>query len=257
MPRINYGGSDMDTLANDLIVGLKTGDSSPWRIDKKLPFEADRLRNELVDAITKSSCLCRDRVDTLTSFGVESIRDDKGIFQDTALRMVRAGDSTGNGLLAYGNRILDETTKADLHSAMAASWTYEDERCALRWDPAEYHGYAMQWTNPSTERTVSGRGGNRLALAAMSLLPTIPHGAKVATVAFCKTKDRNDYFTWPLWNVPCCVNVVRSLLTLPGLQGEQPSPRDLQALGIGAVYRCDRIMTSTYYRNFTPARRIA
>jgi hypothetical protein len=171
--------------------------------------------------------------------------------------MVRAGDSVGNGLLAYGKRIIDETKNDDLKSTLTDSWRYEDEGCALRWDPAEYHGYAMQWTNPSSEKTVSVRGGNRLALAAMPLLPTIPYKRQVATVAFGTPGDRTECFTWPLWSIPCCIDVVKSLLVMTSLQDEQPSQYDLKMKGIDSVYRCKRIMTSTYYRNFTPAQRIA
>ena len=256
-PVIFGGGCNIEELLEHIDAGFKAGDPASWKIDKKLPFEADRLRAEAIDAVSNSSRVCRDRVDTLASFGVECVRDDKGIFKDTSLRMVRAGDSAGNGLLAYGKRILDETKEDDLRSALTDSWKYEDQDCALRWDPAEYRGYAMQWANPSSEKTVSVRGGNRLALAAMPLLATIPCRATVGTIAFGKPNQRNECFTWPLWSVPCCLGVVKSLLTLPSLQDEQPSQRDLKSRGVEATYRCERIMTSTYYRNFTPAQRIA
>lgn len=256
-PRIFNGGSDVDELLNHLKSGFGALDSSPWTIGKKMPFEADRLRDESIDAISTSSQSCRDRIDTLASFGVECIRNDDETFGDTSLRMVRAGDSAGNGLLAYGKRILDETEEGDLRSALTDSWTLNDERCALRWDPSEFHGYATQWTNPSAEKTVSTRGGNRLALAAMPMLPTIPCGAKVGTVSFGRPDGKNECLSWPLWCIPCSVDVVKSLLALPGLHDKRPSPPELLARGIAAVYRCERVMTSTYYRNFTPAQRIA
>ncbi len=257
LPRIHNGGRDIDDLLNRLAAGFNACDPTPWTINKKLPFEAERLRNEVLDATAAASLKCRDRVDTLGSFGVESISDKEGIFKDTSLRMIRAGDSVGNGLLAYGKQIQDQTTPEDLRSALTESWKYEDEKCALRWDPAEYHGYALQWTNPSKESTVSVRGGNRLALAAMPLLSTIPRNGKVETVAFARPDDQNECMSWPLWNVSCSLDVVRSLLTIARLPVSQPNRIDLHQRGIDAIYRCDRIKTSTYYRNFTPAQRIA
>lgn len=258
IPRVYNGGRDIDELLTYLDDGFRASDSSPWDISKKLPFEGDCLRDNILEALPVSSCRCRDCADTLGSFGVESIRDAKGIFKDTSLRMVRAGDSVGNGFLAYGKRILDETTRDDLCSALTESWKYEDGGCALRWDPSEHHGYAMQWTDPSKENTVSVRGGNRLALAGMPLLTTIPLNAtRVETVAFGRPCDRQNCLSWPIWNVPCCLGVVKSIVAFAAIQDSQPDPLELRARGIEAVYRCGRIKTSTYYRNFTPPERVA
>jgi hypothetical protein len=230
---------------------------SVWNLDKRLPFQADKLQEVMLHAVSEASPKARYHADMLSSLGVPSVRDDKGCFRDTALRMVRSGDSAGNGLLAYAKRILDEATDDNLESALDDPWKHEDENCALRWDPAEHHGYAYQWTNPSKESTVSVRGGNWLALAAMSLLTTIPDGSEVATIAFGRPDGKRQCLTWPIWIRPISLDVVRSLLTFSVLHQANPKTTDLERLGIGAIYRCDRIMTSTYYRNFTPAQRIA
>ena len=47
--------------------------------------------------------------------------------------MVRSGDSSGQGLLAYGKRILELTTAKELFSTIAEAWQYQDRQCALRW----------------------------------------------------------------------------------------------------------------------------
>lgn len=256
-PRVFGVGGDVDELLERLFAGFSDCDSTPWELDMKLPFEAERLRNELLNASSAASYKGRDRIDTLGSFGVECARDDKDIFKDTSLRMVRSGDSAGNGLLAYGKKIQSETTIDNLRSALTEPWKYEDEGCALRWDPNEHHGYATQWTDPSKEKTVSVRGANRLALAAMPLLPTIPMKTKVGTVAFGTPASRQECISWPLWTFACGIDVVGSLLALSCLQDERPDSAKLYASGVGAVYRSERAMTSKYYRNFTPARRIA
>lgn len=63
--------------------------------------------------------------------------------------------------------------------------------------------------------------------------------------------------TWPVWKHPINLGVVGSLLTLSELQREQPNRLELDSFGVVAAYRCNRVMTSTYYANFTPSRRVA
>jgi hypothetical protein len=256
-PAILGAGTDMDRMVDRVKSGLAASDPSPWFLSKKLPFEATCLRNAAVNAVGSASMGNRDQADVLAAFGVELFQDDNGMFEETSLCMVRAGDSAGNGLLGYGTRIRDNTTHNDLRKALLEPWRYEDEGCALRWDPAENHGYALQWTNPSKESTVSVRGANRLAIEAMPLLPTIPGRRQVETTAFGLPDGKKECLTWPIWQIPISMSVVQSLLTLQALQCETPRAAGLRERGICAVYRCDRIMTSKYYRNFTPAQRIA
>jgi hypothetical protein len=189
--------------------------------------------------------------------GVESYVDDQANFKDTALRMVRAGDSAGQGLLAYGKRILDSTTAADIQTVISDTWRYQDRQCALRWDPAEDRGYALQWGNPSDDGALSVRGGNCLALAAMTALPTIPSKGQAETTGFGLKEPKQTSFTWPIWRHPVSLDVASSLLGMPELQRAHPPRLALECRGMAAVYRCDRVMTSTYYANFTPAHRVA
>jgi len=252
-PRVFSKASNIEELLESLKAGLEKADSSIWTLDKRLPFKAEKFRQAVVEAVEESSKHSRDRIDMLAALGVDSLTDKNGVFKDTSLRMVRAGDSAGNGLLAYGKRILDETKASDLRAATTESWTYQDEGCALRWDPEEHHGYALQWTNPSKEHTVSVRGANRLALEAMPLLPTMPNGSRIETTGFGRVEGKREYFTWPIWGVPIGLGTVKSLLALADLQNTKPDYRDFSSRGIISIYRCERVMTSKYYRNFTPA----
>lgn len=256
-PRIMGCGSDIEPLLERLQSALKASAPEPWALDSRLPFPAVTFQEACSAAIAAASVHQRDLADTLASFGVECLRDDKGNFSDTSLRMVRSGDSAGNGLTAYGQRIRNETTVEDLRNTLTKIWSYSDEGCALRWDPAENNSYALQWNNPSGEKATSVRGGNRLALAAMPMLPVVPGKIKAATTGFSRPEGRTECLTWPLWDRPASLPVVQSLLFLEELQQQQPSAKEIHARGITAVFRTDRVMTSTYYRNFTPARRIA
>jgi hypothetical protein len=256
-PAIAGGGRNANELLGQLQSALVASDGAPWNLDKKLPFEAVRLREAAASAVSAATYVNREGVDVLASFGVESLRDAEGAFLDTSLRMVRAGDSAGQGLPAYATRIRKNTTGDDLRNALFHTWEFQDEDCALRWDPAEDRSYALRWRDPSKDRTLSVRAANRLAIEAMGVLPTVPVGHKVKTTGFGLPDGKTTSLTWPIWRSPARLDVVRSLLTQPELQKERPGALTLISRGVAAVYRCDRTRTSKYYSNFTPARRIA
>lgn len=255
-PTVNVCGSE-EAFVEQLVAKLSTSDASPWSINKRLPFEADRLRSAICIALQVSRMDERQTLDMLAAFGSEAFENAEGVFADTALRMVRAGDSAGQGLLAYGKRIREETSRQDLHEALFAIWRHQDSNCAVRWDPVENRSYALRWTDPSKERTGSVRGANRLALEGMPVLPVIPIGTRVRTTGFTEFQKRSESLTWPLWSAYATLDVVRSLVTLAELQNERPSVHQLGELGIAAVFRSSRIMMNQYYYNFTPAQRIA
>jgi hypothetical protein len=243
-------------FGNELRVALGKVDQSVWSLDRKLPFSASRLREEACSAVAGASWNDRERADAVASLGVECYCDDKGNFEDTAFRMVRSGDSKHRGLLFYGKRILESTTARQLQQAITGVWQYEDEQCGLRWDPAEHRGYALQWRNPSDVGALSVKGANCLALVALALFPTAPVKGEAETTGFGLKAPKQSSFTWPIWHPAVSMDTGRSLLGLPMLQREQPPRAELDQRGIVAVYRCDRVMTSTYYSNFTPARRV-
>jgi hypothetical protein len=246
----------LDRLGSELYRLIGKLDNSVWSFDKKLPFDAQRLREHAWNAVLGASTENRGLVDAIASLGVEICIDDKGNFKDTALRMVRAGDSAGQGLLAYGKRILDSTTASEITDATTKLWEYRDRQCALRWDPAEDRGYALQWGNPSDDGALSVRGANCLALVALVLFPAIPRKVQAETTGFGLREARQSSFTWPIWDQRVSLDVAGSLLAISDLQAAQPPRLDLGRRGIAAAYRCNRIMTSTYYANFTPARRV-
>ena len=254
-----FGGLDfsVDQVGNKLFENLHKLDKSVWSLDKKLPFAGVHLRSEASLAIAAASVDNRERADLIAALGVECYRDEAGNFEDTHLRMVRSGDSTGQGLLAYGKRILEKTTAQELQDCAASVWQHQDEQCALRWDPTEDKSYALQWRDPSKVGANSVRGGNCLALLAMTMYPTIPVKGEAATVGFGLREPKQLSFTWPIWDAPLISDIVRSLLSLPLLQRPQPDRLQLEHRGIVAAYRCNRVMTSKYYANFTPSLRVA
>lgn len=244
-------------LGAELHSGIRNLDHSVWSIDKKLPFEARVLRQHAENAVDTASRTCRQKVDSLASFGADCFADKDGAFEKTDLCMVRAGDSAGQGMTAYGKRIIETIRPEQLQQAIETNWLYSDDQCALRWDPGEDRPYAVQWRNPSKVGALSEKGANCLALFGMACFPVIPVKGQVETTGFGLKEPKQSSFTWPIWKHAISLNVVRSLLSLSELQQKQPDRLELDSLGVVAAYRCERIMTSKYYANFTPAQRVA
>lgn len=251
-------------LGAELHTAIRNLDQSAWSIDKELPFLASQLREHAINAVAAGERTNRMKADTITAFGVECFREKKKvkkeeieIFKDTSLRLIRSGDNQHNGLLEYAAYTLAVCTAEQIQDSLASDWLYRDEKKSFRWDPAEDRGYALQWGNPSDDGALTERGANCLALFGMACIPVIPVRGQAETAGFGLKASKQSSFTWPVWRRPINLSVVRSLLTLSQLQREQPDRLELHSIGVAAAYRCNRVMTSTYYANFTPAQRVS
>ncbi len=244
-------------LGAELHATIRNLDKSVWSIDKELPFAAARLREEAIKAATTCDRTNRLTVDTLSALGVDCFKDGKDKFRDTALRLIRSGDNNHNGLLSYAVRTIEVCTATQLQNAITAEWLYKDEKLSFRWDPVENRGYALQWGDPSDDGALTERGANCLALFAMPLFPTIPTKGQSETTGFGLKEPKQSSLTWPIWTHAVNLDTVKSMLGMSLLQRPLPPQSELACRGVIASYRCDRIMTSTYYANVTPARRVA
>jgi hypothetical protein len=190
----------------------------------------------------------------LAAFGSSITTNDQGDIEDTGLRtMSGAGHQH---FVKTMNDLARITTAEQIHEALFDAWTYPDEKVGLRWDPGEDKRYALAWKNPSTDATMTQRGANRLAIEALPLLSTAPVSSHLETTGFSGHKSNNTFFTWPIWDAPVSLDTGRSLLALIELQSEAPDPAILDARGICAAYRSQRITTGKF-RNFTPPVAIA
>lgn len=250
-------GVPLPELGAKLCAEIRKLDHSAWSIDSKLPFKASIWRQNANDSVRISSHLNRQKTDNIASFGASCFAKGDDDFEKTELCMVRAGDSAGQGLTSYGKRIIETILPEKLRQAIEKDWLYSDDQCALRWDPSEDKPYAVQWRNPSKIGALSEKGANCLALFGMVCFPVIPVKNHVETTGFGLKKPKQSSLTWPIWRNPINLNVALSLLSLSALQREQPNKLELASLGIAAAYRCNRVMTSTYYANFTPSLRVA
>lgn len=197
----------------------------------------------------------RRQADFLAAFGSEAVESEvngkkTGQISDTAFRtMSGAGHQHFLGFM----RELAEVTEVEhLRHAIFEAWSYTDPGPSMRWDPSDDRRYALRWLQPSGDPAKTVRGANRLAIEALPLLPTAPVKKRLETTGFTQQKGRGVVWTWPIWSAPVGLDVVRSLMTLPELQKDEPNRHALLAMGIAEAYRCQRI-TQGKYRNFTPA----
>lgn len=240
------------SFCDKITKALKGANSEPFEYEKKLPFEAARLAEVL--RRTKANARPEDRrtVDFLAAFGCE-VCEDKGVFEDTFFRMVRSGDSAGQGLLFYALAIRQAVDATQIHRTLFRTWDYVDDGFSLRWDPLEDQRYALRWDDPSKNKNPYAprnmRGANALALEALPLFPTAPVGKRLETTGFSR-QGRRIFFSWPIWEASVGMATLRSVLSMREIHKKTPSREHLRAQGIVEVYRCRRIEPNQYYRNF-------
>ncbi len=219
-------------------------------VDDNLKLPPDRFRRYAADAVEHAQATGdRTWADFVAAFGCDALAEDK-VIQDTAFRTM---SGAGHQHFLKTMRELVEVTEPDhLAKALFQPWTYEDDRPSLRWDPEDDRRYALRWNEPSGDPIRTVRGANRLAIEALPLFPTAPVGSSLETTGFQTGGSRETFLTWPIWETPASVDVVRTLLAMHELQTERPDRRVLLAQGIVEVYRCQRL-TIGKYRNFGPA----
>ncbi|HPW54477.1 MAG: hypothetical protein QM286_04410 [Acidobacteriota bacterium] len=255
-PLLVGAGDDASRFVKALYGSLVDMPVDHLEIDRGLPFDATKFRTALERASQQATADSRHLVDHLAAFGSE-MYPDENTFQDTKFRMVRRGDSAGQGLPAYALAIRKAVTMGALDRALFGAWDYLDEGFSLRWDPIEDQRYALRWRNPAQSKKGEGPGtmlgANNLALEALALFPTAMVGSVLATTGFRRQGKRAAWFTWPIWEQAVELDTVRSLLALAELQRPIPDRRQLAAMGIAEVFRSQRIAQNQYYSNFAPA----
>ena len=226
-----------------------------------LTISCEHFRNAALVAQTSAEPKDRCFADFLTAFGSEIIETQAngkktGKISDTAFRTM-----SGSGhqhFLGTMRTFVNDTEETHLRKVLFSPWYYDDpiEKHTMRWDPIDDVRYALQWRNPSgdPERKEGGSvwGANRLAIEALPLLPTAPHGNRLETTGFTQSREHGVVWTWPIWSGLLSLDTVRSLLALTALHKQVPDRIRLGTLGVAEIYRCQRI-TQGKFRNFTPA----
>lgn len=251
-------GGDEQIFSETLLQLLKSTSMAIFEIDKRMPFDVAKFSEALQDAQVSSSITERRDADLLAAMGTELYPDSRnGNFQDSRFRMVRSGDSAGQGLPFYVKTIHDSITLDHIQRALFRIWDYQDEGPSLRWDPIADQRYALRWKDPSKSKLADGPGTmlavSRLAVEALRYFPTLMSRRQAETTGFQRIGRRDVYFVWPIWTPMISVDTMRSLVASPELGRSPLSHSSLARMGVEEVYRSQRIRQNQYYSNFSPA----
>ena len=260
-PSIQGCYDDEREFSERILETLRRAPSTVFDIDNRMPFDVGRFSGALQAAQEHSSMMDRRNVDLLASMGTELYPDKKnGQFQDSKFRMVRSGDSAGQGLPFYAKANLKKLDVERVHLTLFGVWDYRDDGYSLRWDPIGDQRYALRWRDPSKSKLADGPSmmlaADCLAVEALRWFPTIPVGHQAETTGFQRISRREIYFVWPIWTPMLGIYTVRSLLVLPDLAHDPIDHSSLAKRGIKEIYRSQRIQQNQYYSNFLPAESI-
>lgn len=160
------------------------------------------------------------------------------------------GNGAGGQCLLKDFRDLATSVTSEEMSALFSSRTpLRRETSSLNWNPLDQRSYAHQWKNPEGEAKQVEVAANVLAFIGLACLPAMPGPWRLMAVGF---GDGISAWTWPLWESPLRLDVVKSLLSDPELQAEEPNRTALAVRGVTAHCRARRYSTNKRYF-FSPA----
>jgi hypothetical protein len=221
---------------------------------------------DLLDAAARSADRARaDLLAALMSDG--AVKDDKDQVEATPLcllfgqghqhfldRFAAVPNRPSPPPRGRGKKAVELTAAECLGEALFATWTRPDETFAFRWDPAEDVRYALLADDPSSQKTRTQHGANRLAavgLAALTVAPVV-RGTRVRLRPIGGSLERTGFaFAWPIWREPASLAAIRALLAHPNLR----EPEKLDDLGVEQVMDTSR-MSVGKFMNFSWARPI-
>lgn len=204
----------------------------------------------------------RPPVDLLAGFGAELAADADELILPTPWCFI-----TGSGhqwFLDTARDLMLRSEAVKVREALFESWTNDDQKYGMRWDPVDDRRHALMDRDPTASDNKSGTVwmANLLAYRALSLFPCSPSGSApgrgLAPTAAWTALTGSAAFTWPLWLAPLGVGTLRSLLGLRAFveQNVVSFRHELRSRGVAAIFRCRRIQVGSpplHKLNFTPS----
>jgi len=156
--------------------------------------------------------------------------------------------------LPMARAVIEQCDGPRLERCLAHEWEYPDTGESLRWDPIDesrrYALSAIDPTNASKNPIQTDFAANALAFAALPTFPLV----RGSSLGF---SPRRAAFRWPLWKVWLGSSMIVPMMALIASTHRKGTPTDLRARGVDAVFESPVVLPVGYYRNLTPARRIA
>lgn len=145
--------------------------------------------------------------DLSTALVAEGSLDNKGAAKPSDLYFT-AGQQR---FLREARRILEGVTPDDLKVGLLGPWPYNSTLPSLMWDVVDDRVYALTASDPSKDKKRTNPGPEALALLGLSTHPVFA-GRKRTLTRGCSGKWTSSYYSWPLWQKPASLPVVKSLL---------------------------------------------
>lgn len=242
--------ADEERIAHEdeRLASLRQGGDETLAIGENLKIRPGLFASHLGRASLTASPKERRTVDLFAAFGSEVVLEDDNIGMS---RMSKQNGNSTKNMLADLRSIARTLTLERLTAALLRVWDYADEKWGLGWDPRDVKPFAYQAENPKLG-AVTMHGANLLAYEALGLLPVVVRRNSVETTGTSLQAGRRWAFSWPLWERPLPVSVVRSLLAHPAVHLGEVDVVRLRALGVGAVFRAEHFSFNKSPR-FKPA----
>ncbi len=126
-----------------------------------------------------------------------------------------------------------------LREAVCGPWRYDSPLPSLSWDARGERVYAIRAINPSDEKRLSVPGSDWLAFRGLVFYPVTRTNMGSLRTTACDPPWKHSAFRWPIWEVPCTRNVIKSLVADHTLVSQSRRtrlrPEDLTARGILSV----------------------
>ncbi|MDE0093640.1 MAG: hypothetical protein OXO49_03940 [Gammaproteobacteria bacterium] len=155
--------------------------------------------------------------------------------------------------LATARTVFVDVTRTDFINAFEGPWRYDSKLPSFGWDIEDDRVYALRSKDPSSEKKHSNPGVEVLALLGLSFYPVYAGRGRTLTQG-CSGLWKNGVFSWPLWQKPATLNVVKSLLSHAYIS-ERSLDREEWFLGWGLSHVLSSLIRRTEeggYGSFCP-----
>lgn len=220
-----------------------------WSEDIRV--EPDEYVEKLKTEALNASHAKRLNADFFSAFGSDLVTDrSKGLVKPTAFHMTSGQMKFLHIANELGVRLKDKSAE-QIKEALFGPWLYRDNQHALGWDPTVERMHALRHKAPTSEKATSVAYAVWLALEALPLFPTVANGGRLGTTGF-KRINRENIFSWPIWNDPIGIDTLRCLLASSELY-KNSNTLSLSYRGIAAIYQSVRGEFGQGYAIFRPS----
>ena len=228
--------TDISAVSQRVLHMARRQHSSPaWAWSNKIDDRTKYLENSrsAVDELLENRT-SRCDTDMFAALASDLVAE-KGRLRKTAFDLT----SGNQGFL----KNLRETAKVDarrgegqIEEALKGPWRYQDNDHSLGWDPQAQRVHALRGKAPENDKeNRSVRAAILLASFAVPLFPCFSVSGRLRTTGF-HHHDNGEWFSWPIWQEPISLAVLRSLIS-------HPFSNDLGQRGVQMVYRCRIVHT--------------